>query len=337
MEEQVKEVETSEKNEVTEHIEKTLAERSESQPEEIKEASTDTTTEDKVSEPEKYMPSFKYNVKGKEFEIPDWAKGYIDSPEKEKEVKEIFEKASGIEHIKQKHQELFGQKEELSNNYKALQTGVQELRGIYQEATGTGNLLLLDDFFGKLNIPFPVLLNYIQQKVQFQEMPEEQQRMFHGSLEAQRRARELEAQNQGLMQSQSEAASQARAMQLQGVLARPEVAQVVSQYESMPGRKPGDFWNLVKKEGEYAWFSSNGQVDLTPEEAVQRVMGSLAIQTQQPTESTATQYTKKVVAAHRETANIPNIQSKPSVSPIKKKVRTEEDLKKYYNEKYVSQ
>lgn len=328
-------------DEVREHIEKTLEAREETPAKEAKEAKAEEPVAQEASEGseeapvQEYKPNTKYTVKGKEFDLPEWAKAAIKNSDSEKEVKEIFEKAAGIDHIKQKHQELYAQNQKVSADFEAMSEGIKDLRNIYQEAVGTGNLLLLDDFFAKLNIPFPVMLNYLQQKVQFQELPEEQQRMFNGSIEAQRRARELEAQNQGLMQAQTQATSQARALQLQSVLGRPEISQVVNHYESLPGRKPGDFWNLVKKEGEYAWLSSNGQVDLSPEEAVQRVIEGLAIQQQQPT--MAQQTTNKVVAPHRETASIPNVNAKPSVSPMKKKIRSEEDLKKYYNEKYVSQ
>ena len=309
------------KDEVVAHIEEKLAEKEAKTPE--------------IETPE-YVPNTKYNVKGKEFDLPDWAKASLKSADNEKEIKEIFEKAAGIDHIKQKHQELYTQNQKVNDDFKNLANGVQELRDTYQEATKTGNLLMLDGFFQKLNIPFPVLLNYLQQKVQFQELPEEQQRMFYGSIEAQKRTRELESQNQMLTESQSAAQSQARAMQLQSIVSRQDVAPVVNHFDSLPGRKPGDFWNLVKEHGEYTWYKSGGQVDLSPEEAVQQVIQKLSMSAPQAQQMQQQQSSQRVVEAHKG-ASLPNVNSKSSASPMKKKVKTEEDINKYYKEKYASQ
>lgn len=287
-----------------------------------------------------YAPNVKFSVLGKEYEIPKWAQSAIKDATSEKEVREVFEKAMGLEHVKQRHQELYQKNQGIEQNFKALDKEVGDLRRIYQESVSTGNLLGLDEFFGKLKIPTNVLLHYLNQKIQLDQMPPEQKQMFEASMTAQRRARELEMQNQELQTGATQASSQAKAMQLHQVLESPDVSAVVQSFDSSPGRKPGAFWDLVKEHGEYTWFKS--QVDLTPEEAVKQVIAKLGLSVgvaqnaQTPTQTQVQSSAPKAapsVSAHRNVPTLPSVNSK-GASPVQQKVKSLEDIVKYRKDKY---
>lgn len=286
-------------------------------------------------------PVYKLNPKfialEKEYELPKWAQDAIKDPESEKEVKAIFEKAMGLDHVKMRNSELYNKHVELNKSYSELTNGVEELRGIYSEAVQSGNLLKLDDFFKKLQIPPQVVLNYALQRVQYEELPPEQKQLLDNEILAQRRAKDLEQQNLSLQNSALTAETQARAMQLNSVLAKPEIAQVVQAFDSQPGRKPGDFWTRVKEHGEYTWYKSQGKVDLSPAEAVQQVIALYGVngltqnqsqQAQVITDQKMTQEKKTpAVALHRDVPTIPTVTGK-GTSPMATKPRSIEDLKK---------
>src|SRR5688500_2643210 len=53
-----------------------------------------------------YTPDFKVKIKGKEFEIDEMFRGLIKDADSEKKVKEFFEKAYGIDFVKQDRKAL---------------------------------------------------------------------------------------------------------------------------------------------------------------------------------------------------------------------------------------
>lgn len=309
---------------------------------EAKTETNDAKTEEKV---EKYTPNPKFVALAKEYDLPKWAQEAIKDPDSEKEIKTVFSKAWAADHFMGKNQELTKSNQEVTQNYNELYGGVNELRTIYQESLNSGNLIGLDDFFGRLKIPFNVILNYAQQKIQFEELPPEQKQMLVGSLEAQRRARELETKNQEFQTNASQATAQTRALQLQSSLTRPEVAPIVQAFDSAPGRQPGSFWNAVKEHGEFMWFKSGGKVDLSPEEAVQQVIAKFGLsnasvnqpQAQAPAmqQQAATTVAPQAVAPHRSVPVIPSVTSR-ATSPVGQKFKSVEDIKKYTKEKYAN-
>jgi hypothetical protein len=293
-------------------------------------------TEEKPVEMAEKAVEYKVNPKfialGKEYDLPKWAQEAIKNADSEKEVKEVFEKSFVVDHFKGKNQELNEKHSTLQKTYTELSEGVHELREIYQSAVSSGNLIALDDFFAKLKIPPQVILQYAAQRINLEEMPQDQRYAIESSLQAQRRARDLEKQNQSYQMSAQQAEAQARAMQLQSVLAKPDIAQSVQAFDSAPGRKPGDFWNRVREHGEYTWFKH--QKDLSPEEAVTQVLAMYGVQGQQATPAAQPQQpaTQPVAAApHRDVPVIPNVSGKSS-SPMKQTVKSIDDLRERYKQ-----
>jgi hypothetical protein len=301
------------------------------------EISTETKPEEN-----QFQPNFKYSALGKEYELPKWAQAGIKDPESEAEVKEVFQKAAGLEHVKMRHQELYGKHTELKGAYDEFTGEVQSLKSIYREAIQKNDPHILDEYWDRLKIPQAVILNYAAAKLQLMELPPEQQQIVQGNITAQRRARDLEMQNQALSQDAQAYVSQLRSQQLSSVLERPDVSNLVQAFESSPGRKPGDFFEQVRRQGEYVWLTQ--KVDLTPEQAVEQVIdlfrlkqaqqtASAAVsQAQQPTTQSnqpaaRTQATPVVPAGHRDVPTIPNVAGKSS-SPLKAKPKSLEDLKK---------
>ncbi len=294
--------------------------------------------------PPAFAPNFKFKVMDQEHEIPERFRELIKDATTEKEVREIFEKAYGLDHQKPKYEQLKTKHGEVERNFNDVLGAVQDLRSVYQQAVSTGNLLLLDDFFDRLKIPDQVILQYALAKVQYGELDPEARKAYDQQVFAQKRLLDLEKQNQGYSQQAMSAATHAKGALLDSCLARPDIQAIAQVFESAPGRKPGDFRKSVCEHGEYVWFKTNGQMDLSPEEAVQQVMQRFGVSVPQPGSqqvsipNTAANPTNaapqpgtaaaNTTAASRPAAPvIPNVVSR-AASPMKPKPRSIADLRK---------
>ena len=293
--------------------------------------------------PPAFAPNFKFKVMDQEHEIPEKFRELIKDATTEKEVREIFEKAYGLDHQKPKYEQLKTKHTEVERNFNDVLGAVQDLRSVYQQAVNTGNLLLLDDFFDRLKIPDQVILQYALAKVQYGELDPEARKAYDQQVFAQKRLLDLEKQNQGYSQQAMSAATHAKGALLDSCLARPDIQAIAQAFESAPGRKPGDFRKSVCEHGEYVWFKTNGQMDLSPEEAIQQVMQRFGVIVPPPGGQQAIPNTAanplsaapqpgtaaaNTTAASRPAAPvIPNVVSR-AASPMKPKPRSIADLRK---------
>lgn len=293
--------------------------------------------------PPAFAPNFKFKVMDQEHEIPEKFRELIKDATTEKEVREIFEKAYGLDHQKPKYEQLKTKHTEVERNFNDVLGAVQDLRSVYQQAVSTGNLLLLDDFFDRLKIPDQVILQYALAKVQYGELDPEARKAYDQQVFAQKRLLDLEKQNQGYSQQAMSAATHAKGALLDSCLARPDIQAIAQAFESAPGRKPGDFRKSVCEHGEYVWFKTNGQMDLSPEEAIQQVMQRFGVSAPQPGSqqvsipntaanptTTAPQQGNPAAttAAPRPAAPvIPNVASR-AASPMKPRPKSIADLRK---------
>lgn len=292
---------------------------------------------------EQEEPAFKPNVKfkagtynketksleQKEHEIDSKFHSMMTDPESEKLVRELHEKAYGLDSIKDRLQESRTQLQTVSNEKADLMRGIDELRGIYQTAVKTQNFHKLDNFFGKLSIPQEVILQYAVEKFKLAEMPGEQRQAILGQLEAENRAEEQARRLEAQQSSNLEHAQQMKGMELDFVLGGNEVSPLVQAFDERVG-KPGAFREACRQVGEYEWFRSNGQVNLSAAEAAKRVIENYGLTTDNPNlppvKNAAPQAQPKKVV-QRTTQTIPNVQGR-ATSPLKSKPRSIEDLKK---------
>jgi hypothetical protein len=286
--------------------------------------------------PAPFTPNLKFKVMDKEHEIPKEFQGMIKDEKSEKMVRELHEKALGLDIVKQKFNETREEKNSLIAENTEIKRSIDGLRTVVQGAIKSGNLLKLDDFFSKLQIPEEVIMKYALQKVQFAELPPEQRQILEANMSAEKRAEMLQAQYED---SQSQVATQAQEMKaqmLEHTLAREDIRAVAQDWDTKVG-KPGSFKALVAQVGHLAWLQSDGKVDLTPEQAVQEVMRGYGLQAPTaaapgnatPAPGTPAPAQKRVI--QRTTNTIPNVQGRSS-SPLKAKPKSIDDLKKLYKE-----
>jgi hypothetical protein len=114
---------------------------------------SDSTTTPKEVVPNAYKPNFKFKALGKEMEIDKFLHDAIKDAESEKKIRELYEKAHGLDYIKP-------MRDRLQEENQAL---VQEKQGMDYQLKALSHFVQTDNmgaFFQALKIPEDKVLKY---------------------------------------------------------------------------------------------------------------------------------------------------------------------------------
>jgi len=190
-----------------------------------------------------FKPNFSFKVKDKEHQIDDFLKSVIKDPETEKKVKELYEKAYGLDEVKAHRQKLQEQLQTIEPKYQTVEKSLQALGSFVQKKD-------YRSFFEALQIPKDDILRYAVEELKFRELPPEQK----AAIEAQRQQeQQLMLANEQSMKLQSD--MQALVMkqaefELQQELSRPDISPAIQTFDARVG-KPGAFMAEVIRRGAY--------------------------------------------------------------------------------------
>jgi hypothetical protein len=265
-----------------------------------------------VKEAPSYNPNYKFKVLDKEYEIDEFLRPAIKDADTEKKIREIYEKAYGLDSVKADRQtlksELYETRERMAETEKALET----IGSFVREKD-------YDSFFEALEIPKTEIMQYALQLVQREQMPPEQKAQWEASRQAQQQARYYQAQNEQLIASQQQFAVQQRTFELNQVVGSPDVKGVADAYNQGMG-SPTAFQDYVIQIGQA--YAARGQ-DIPAQQAVAEAIKHLrAINPslgQVAAQSQVVQPSAKPV--------IPNIQGR-GTSAVKSTVKSLDDLRK---------
>lgn len=181
-----------------------------------------------------YTPNFKFkhvNGDGKdaEAEIDDLFKPLVKSADVEKKIRELHEKAYGIDFVKADRGKLQQTHAQVSGELAELKAGVDQLRTFVANRD-------LDSFFEGLQIPQNLVLQWALEKAQYAKMTPEQRAQVDARRDQTRQLSTLQQQNQSLAAQAQQASAQARTQELDMTLTRPEIAATVTAFDSRAGR-----------------------------------------------------------------------------------------------------
>lgn len=265
-----------------------------------------------------YTPNFKFKAADKEHEFDAVFKDAIKNEAQEKKLRELYEKATGLDHVKSERERFRSSYKDLESQHSVLNRGLDQLSTMLEKKDYQG-------FFNSLKIPEQEVLQYALSRVKYRELPPEQRQQMDQQYESQQRLVHLEQANEQLITGYQQQLVQHRANELDGYIGRPEVNQVASAYDTRAGR-PGAFREEVIRRGQY--YASISGEDVPVERAVREVMSlvghvaapaSAVVDTQNPQNVQATPAGAKPV--------IPNIKGR-GTSPAKKVIRSIDDLRK---------
>jgi len=289
--------------------------------------SDDTTSEDlegstkpEVVTPE-YKPNFKFKAFGKEHEVEEFWRPLIKDPESEKKVNDVFTKAYAFDDLKTRHEGTQQEFTEVYNEYTALDRDVRRVTSFLNNGD-------LDNFFKAINLDAAKVYDWVEQKIEMDNLPPAQKHALESQALERQRVYDLQLEKNELQEQYQHQAVQARTMQLEMVLNRPEVSQVASAWDSRAGEL-GAFRRQIVEEAQRAWYVD--KQDISAEQAAQRVLtkyGKMVETGGIPSQAGMPQ------APHVSTPG-PQVQNKPVIpavqgrgtSPIKKSPTSIEDLK----------
>lgn len=288
---------------------------------------------DPASTPEApvYNPNFKFKVMDKEHEIAEQFRSIIKDADTEKLVRELHEKAYGLDVVKPRFNDLREKYKSVEQEARGYKEGIGELREHYTRGD-------FDSFFKKLNIPQEKVLQWVLDKAHYNELPPEQRQVLDAKRYAEQRAAALEKEHAATQSKYEDALVQAKARDLQIALDRDDVRQFAESFDARAG-KPGSFLEEVIQRGELAWYTSKGKIELTPEQAIQEVLTRYQGLVQpKPKEAPMIpvngQDPNGQAPAHAPAASkaptIPNIGGRQASSVSKSKPKSIDDLKQLY-------
>lgn len=273
-----------------------------------------------------YNPNFKFKVMDKEHEIAEMFRPLIKDAETEKQIKELHEKAYGLDTVKNRFNETREQFKTTKQKLDQYDTQLNELRETFKRGD-------IDSWLKMMGVPEEKILQYVINKAQYQQLPPEQRKVLDEKRAAEQKAFALEKERTHFQQQLQEQGRQAKQFALQVELAKPDVNAFADQFNKAVGR-PDAFFEEIRQAGINAWNESNGQVDLSPEQAIQQVMarwGAIAKPAQAPIippQGNAQPTAPQAPAPAQKAPSIPNVAGRQSSSVAKSKPKSIADLKK---------
>lgn len=287
------------------------------------EAADDTKVEGaKTAEAQKYEPNFKFKVLDEEKEFDEWVRGAVKDKDTEAKVRELYEKAHGLDHVKPKLAEERQAREQVEGK---LQEFVDEVRETVSWAKKDFGI-----FLEKIGMTKAEVAQWVLQQAQIEQMPEAERAVYNEVNALKRQMAEMEKANSRLSVSRETEATQARVTELHQVLGNPEIAPLVQEFDKRLGQD-GSFMNMVVRHATAEWHQSKR--DLSAKEAVDQVLKILNLRAQTPSQAVTPNEpskTTKVAQPHRPTV-LPNLGA-GSTSPAAKRVKSVDDIRKMYRD-----
>jgi hypothetical protein len=218
-----------------------------------------------VGAPNPFTPNYKFKVLDKEHEIDPLFQTLIKDPDTEKKIKELHEKAFGLDSVKVDRQLL---KEKIEKHYAPLE---QQLTGMTKQIAQIDHMIEnndFDNFFKSLQIPEQTILEWAVKKAQLMDLTPQEQAAYNQQVQERNQLYNLQQQNADFQEQIFTQQVQARTAQLSQELSKPEVLNVVSAYDSRAGM-PGAFKAEVIKRGQ---FYAHQGVDAPVDQVVKELL-----------------------------------------------------------------
>ena len=268
--------------------------------------------------PAAYTPSLKFKVHGKEQEFDKFLHGVVKDAETEKKVRELYEKAYGLDHVKPKYQEAQGRIQQMEKQFAPLVQVAQELNSALKKGD-------IDTVIEKLGLRDEDIYKWVHTRLQEKQLPPDQQAALAQSRQLQRQQEMLNSQVQEQQSLYEQQMVASRERELTMALSIPEYASVAATYDAQFGQ--GAFRNEIISRGVVA--NQMGQ-DPSPLELVQQVsgvFGKLLSPGQANAQAQVTQNAQtETQTVVRKTPTLPNI-SGNGTTAAKKPMRSIDDIK----------
>lgn len=272
-----------------------------------------------------YTPNLTFKVMDEEKQFDDFIQTVIKDQETEKRVRELYEKAHGLDYVKPKYESIKGQYEGLNKKWGEVEGSLKQL-GTYLENKDFGS------FFNSFNLTDEDIFKYALERLEYFNLPPEKRQAMDMQMSRNQQLAQLQLENERLKMSQEQAQIGGMAQQLNDTLSAPHVTTIASRFDAQAGQQ-GAFRNAVIAHAQTQ--SHLAGRDLGVQEAVEsfiKTFGLAAMTSQSSVEATAGTATPQ--AAQRP-QTLPKVNGASS-TPVKKQVKSMEDLRKLQEQAFAS-
>jgi hypothetical protein len=190
-----------------------------------------------------FVPNYKFKVMDKEHEIDEFIRPAIKSAEHEKKLKEIYEKAFGLDEVKAGRDKVRQEYQTYKTQTEPMVNTIREAANLYQsaiQAAKSGNnrkaVFQMEEAFKHLGIDDGVLKNYVFQKLQVDELDPQQKAYYNQHRELELQNAQMQKQMQEYQKHAESLAVQTRTTELNTVFNQPEISQIVQAFDSRNGQ-----------------------------------------------------------------------------------------------------
>lgn len=266
-----------------------------------------------------YTPNFKFKVGDNEHEIDEMFRALIKDADTEKKIRELHEKALGLDWQKPKYEKLKTEHQEVATKYSNIDRSLKTLSMFVQNND-------LGSFFQAINIPKQMVFQYVKNELAKMEASPEQRAIMEQQEHDRRRLIDLQQENEDLRSQTTTSTIQARGVELDNALASANVANLATQFDAKMGK--GAFKREVINRGIIAYNTTGEEIPVAQavEEAVAYWSNLFGAEPQIP--APTAQPTQAAPQAPEQPApTLPNVSGR-GTSPIKTGPRSIADLKK---------
>lgn len=281
-----------------------------------------------------YTPNYKFKASNQELEMDEWLRPAIKSAEQEKKVRELYEKAYGLDEAKSVRENIRNEYKTYKNQTEPVMRWVKDGHQNYhgglqalEQGNVNGFVHKMDQAFKAFGVDSGLLKKYIFHKLQFEELPQDRKQEYNRYNEAEIRNQQMQEQLQAQTQYFQQFAVQAKTAELNQAISKPEIAPIIQAFNQRNGEQ--SFQNEVIRLGQYYSRPEVGGKDMPADVLVNEIIQrfNLTAPVQAPPQA-ATQAGQ----AHQ-VPTIPIVKGSNG-SPAGKVIKSMDDVRKLAQEKY---
>jgi murein DD-endopeptidase MepM/ murein hydrolase activator NlpD len=270
-----------------------------------------------------WTPDYKFKVMDEEKEVDELLRPAITDQEKQAKIKELYEKAYGLDHVKAKREQL----EKEYNDYKGQTAPVLDnLKqvGAYLKNKDFGS------FFNTFKLTDEDILQYAIKRLEYLEADPAKRQLIEAQEQEKTRLAQTSLENEQLREWKKQQETNAFVNEFQATLSKPDYSSISQQFDARAGTQ-GAFRNAVIMHGQT--LSRQAGRTIPVEEVVQNLVQTYGLSQMASQPSPAQTAATGSSDSSQRKDTLPKIKSTGS-SPVASKVKSISDLKKLQQQVY---
>jgi hypothetical protein len=279
-----------------------------------------------------WSPNYKVKAYDAEYEIPEDFRSYLNK-ENEEKFRKVFERSFAFDVMKEKLEKTRANNENLSkikSEYDTISSRLGQASKFIQNND-------FGSFFGLIGVDKTAVQKWMYDQLKQEELPPEQRAVYEKNNEYLQKQYELEqmleqykGELEGIKGQSQEIALAKRHQELDSVLNRPEISEVVKSFDAKLDQT-GAFRNEVIQRA--AFIAQSSGKDLSAEEAVNETLKVIAWNKANETSASG----DRVLQPNgQKKPTLPSMQGK-ATSPVAQQVKSIDDLKKLRAQQVIIQ